>query len=175
MLQEDGLEGGAAQHQALSRQLDSVFKDAAKRDAPAEVCNWPHPCRCCFPAQLPAVSEVCLLSHLLQVPSAYVCPLTMEVFRDPVITPAGEWGTRVLDPSLRAGYCSILRIGCTLAGHSYERGAILEHLRKLGEFDPISRDVRVTVASLTSNLVSMRACFCPTCICYAKYSGIQGT
>eukprot|EP00879_Flechtneria_rotunda_P003088 GHRR01003309.1.p1 GENE.GHRR01003309.1~~GHRR01003309.1.p1 ORF type:complete len:326 (+),score=122.01 GHRR01003309.1:282-1259(+) len=47
-----------------------------------------------------------------EVPSHLTCPLTMEVFREPVITPAG---------------------------FSYERSALLEHLAKLGKFDPISR------------------------------------
>lgn len=39
-----------------------------------------------------------------EVPSAFTCPITMEVFRDPVITPAG---------------------------HSYERSALLDHLKKV--------------------------------------------
>lgn len=52
------------------------------------------------------------LDTRVEVPSAYTCPLTMEVFREPVITPAG---------------------------FSYERGALLEHLAKVGKFDPISR------------------------------------
>jgi hypothetical protein len=46
---------------------------------------------------------------LLQVPSAYVCPLTMEVFRDPVITPAGvtkdaECQTRICTQSERLNW-----------------------------------------------------------------------
>lgn len=44
--------------------------------------------------------------------AAFTCPLTMEVFRDPVMTPSGL---------------------------SYERSALMEHLRKVGEFDPITR------------------------------------
>lgn len=40
-----------------------------------------------------------------EVPSLFVCPLTMEVYRDPAITPTGQ---------------------------SYERAAMLEHLSKVG-------------------------------------------
>jgi hypothetical protein len=40
-----------------------------------------------------------------EVPSLFTCPLTLEVFREPVITPAG---------------------------HSYERAALMEHLSKVG-------------------------------------------
>ena len=46
-------------------------------------------------------------------PDAYCCKLTFEVFRDPVIGPSG---------------------------HSYERLAILEHLKKGSQFDPITRE-----------------------------------
>jgi STIP1 family protein 1 len=60
-----------------------------------------------------------------EVPSAFTCPLTMEVFREPVITPSGN---------------------------SYERSALMEHLSKVGKWDPISRvpmsesDVRPNIA-----------------------------
>lgn len=47
-----------------------------------------------------------------EVPSLFTCPLTMEVYRDPTITPSGQ---------------------------SYERAALQEHLRKVGQFDPITR------------------------------------
>uniref|UniRef100_A0A7S0SDK5 RING-type E3 ubiquitin transferase n=1 Tax=Mantoniella antarctica TaxID=81844 RepID=A0A7S0SDK5_9CHLO len=46
-------------------------------------------------------------------PDCFCCKLTFEVFRDPV---------------------------CATSGHSYERLAILEHLRKVGKFDPITRE-----------------------------------
>ncbi|KAF6259432.1 hypothetical protein COO60DRAFT_1513300 [Scenedesmus sp. NREL 46B-D3] len=52
------------------------------------------------------------LDSRTEVPAAFTCPLTMEVFREPVITPSG---------------CS------------FERSALLEHLSKVGKFDPISR------------------------------------
>jgi STIP1 family protein 1 len=45
-------------------------------------------------------------------PDAFCCKLTFEVFRDPVIAPSG---------------------------HSYERLAILQHL-KISQFDPITRE-----------------------------------
>lgn len=45
-------------------------------------------------------------------PAEFCCPLTLEVFRDPVLGPCG---------------------------HSYERSALLEHLAKVGHFDPITR------------------------------------
>lgn len=44
--------------------------------------------------------------------NAYTCRLTMEVFREPVITPSGL---------------------------SYEQGALQEHLNKVGNFDPVTR------------------------------------
>mmetsp|Transcript_32566 Transcript_32566/g.92349 ORF Transcript_32566/g.92349 Transcript_32566/m.92349 type:complete len:328 (-) Transcript_32566:313-1296(-) len=46
------------------------------------------------------------------IPPAYVCQLTMDIFRDPVMTPSGL---------------------------SYERSALMEHLQKVGLFDPVTR------------------------------------
>ncbi|KAI8474037.1 MAG: hypothetical protein J3K34DRAFT_518535 [Monoraphidium minutum] len=60
-----------------------------------------------------------------EVPSAFTCPLTMEVFRDPVTS---------------------------RSGHTYERAALTEHLTKVGGWDPITRaptsldDVRPNIA-----------------------------
>ncbi|CAD7697015.1 unnamed protein product [Ostreobium quekettii] len=48
-----------------------------------------------------------------EIPNAFTCRLTMDVFREPVCTPSGL---------------------------SYERTALLEHLQKVGSFDPVSRD-----------------------------------
>ncbi|KAL3160114.1 hypothetical protein ABBQ32_010891 [Trebouxia sp. C0010 RCD-2024] len=56
--------------------------------------------------------------------SAFTCPLTMEVFRDPVMTPSGL---------------------------SYERSALLEHIRKVGAFDPITRQ-KMTAGQLVTNI-----------------------
>ena len=64
------------------------------------------------------------LDTRLEVPSAYSCPLTMEVFREPVITPAG---------------------------FSYERSALMEHLAKVGKFDPINR-MPMTEQQVVSNI-----------------------
>ncbi|GBG87551.1 hypothetical protein CBR_g45609 [Chara braunii] len=47
-----------------------------------------------------------------EVPDHLCCKLTMEIFRDPVITPSGI---------------------------TYERASLLEHLRKVGKFDPVTR------------------------------------
>mmetsp|Transcript_7511 Transcript_7511/g.19988 ORF Transcript_7511/g.19988 Transcript_7511/m.19988 type:complete len:278 (-) Transcript_7511:649-1482(-) len=64
-----------------------------------------------------------------EVPGAFQCPLTMSIFREPVITPAGN---------------------------SYERTAIESHLARNGPCDPIARDVRVTSDQLVVN-VGLRA------------------
>uniref|UniRef100_A0ACD5ZN68 Uncharacterized protein n=1 Tax=Avena sativa TaxID=4498 RepID=A0ACD5ZN68_AVESA len=47
------------------------------------------------------------------VPDYLCCQITFEIFRDPVITPSGV---------------------------TYERGILLEHLRKVGNFDPVTRE-----------------------------------
>lgn len=63
--------------------LSQVFKRAAEDDTPTEI------------------------------PDYLCCKITLEIFRDPVITPSGV---------------------------SYERAVILEHLQKVGKFDPITRE-----------------------------------
>eukprot|EP00898_Chlorokybus_atmophyticus_P004423 jgi/Chlat1/4982/Chrsp32S04966 len=47
-----------------------------------------------------------------QVPDYLCCKLTMDIYREPVITPSGI---------------------------TYEKAVLLEHLRKVGHFDPVSR------------------------------------
>ncbi|CAN1269271.1 E3 ubiquitin-protein ligase CHIP [Linum perenne] len=47
------------------------------------------------------------------VPDYLCCRISLDIFRDPVITPSGV---------------------------TYERGVILEHLQKVGKFDPITRE-----------------------------------
>ncbi|EFJ41795.1 hypothetical protein VOLCADRAFT_67840 [Volvox carteri f. nagariensis] len=64
----------------------------------------------------------------VEAPSQFTCPLTMEIFRDPVVVPSGR---------------------------SYERSALLEHLKKVGRFDPISRQP-LSEEQLVPN-VSLRA------------------
>lgn len=48
-----------------------------------------------------------------EVPSYLCCNITLDIFRDPVITPCGV---------------------------TYERAVILDHLQKVGEFDPVTRE-----------------------------------
>eukprot|EP00198_Chlamydomonas_reinhardtii_P008045 XP_001697382.1 predicted protein [Chlamydomonas reinhardtii] len=64
-----------------------------------------------------------------EAPSQFTCPLTMEIFRDPVVAPSGR---------------------------SYERTALLEHLKKVGKFDPITRQPIAGEEALVPN-VSLRA------------------
>ncbi|XP_021720151.1 E3 ubiquitin-protein ligase CHIP-like [Chenopodium quinoa] len=63
--------------------LDLVFRKAGEHDIPSEV------------------------------PDYLCCRITLDIFRDPVITPSGV---------------------------TYERAIILEHLEKMGKFDPITRE-----------------------------------
>ncbi|KAH6814421.1 carboxyl terminus of HSC70-interacting protein [Perilla frutescens var. frutescens] len=48
-----------------------------------------------------------------EVPDYMCCKITLDIFRDPVITPSGV---------------------------TYERAVILDHLQKVGKFDPITRE-----------------------------------
>ncbi|CAI9770676.1 unnamed protein product [Fraxinus pennsylvanica] len=48
-----------------------------------------------------------------EVPDYLCCNITLDIFRDPVITPSGV---------------------------TYERAVILDHLQKVGNFDPVSRE-----------------------------------
>ncbi|GER54563.1 tetratricopeptide repeat-containing family protein [Striga asiatica] len=80
-------EGFVDEHEKLYQNqleaLDRVFNKAAENDTPTEV------------------------------PDYLCCKITLDIFRDPVITPSGL---------------------------SYERAVILEHLQKVGKFDPITRE-----------------------------------
>ncbi|KAG0558174.1 hypothetical protein M758_10G009100 [Ceratodon purpureus] len=69
-------------HQERLETLADVFEKAQKQDLPAEI------------------------------PEYLCCKITMDIFRDPVITPSGV---------------------------SYERAVLYEHLRKVGKFDPLTR------------------------------------
>jgi len=64
-------------------ELEEVFKKAAKTDTPAEV------------------------------PDHLCCKITLDIFRDPVITPSGV---------------------------TYERAVLLDHLQTVGKFDPLTRE-----------------------------------
>lgn len=67
--------------------------------------------------QLEAVGEVFMKAAVddipTEVPDYLCCKITLDIFRDPVITPSGL---------------------------TYERAVILEHLQKVGNFDPITRE-----------------------------------
>jgi len=64
-----------------------------------------------------------------RVPDYFCCKITMEVMLDPVVTPDGI---------------------------TYERSALLEHLRKVGRFDPVTRR-DISEGQLSSNLALKEA------------------
>ncbi|CAK9194271.1 unnamed protein product [Sphagnum jensenii] len=70
------------EYQERLQTLSDIFEKATVRDTPAEV------------------------------PDHFCCKITMDLFRDPVITPSGV---------------------------TYERSALMEHLQKVGNFDPLTR------------------------------------
>ncbi|XP_057985113.1 E3 ubiquitin-protein ligase CHIP-like isoform X2 [Hevea brasiliensis] len=80
---EGFLDETIAPHLKELEDLGQVFKRAAEDDTPTEV------------------------------PDYLCCKITLDIFRDPVITPSGV---------------------------SYERAVILDHLQKAGKFDPITRE-----------------------------------
>nr|XP_016502980.1 PREDICTED: E3 ubiquitin-protein ligase CHIP [Nicotiana tabacum] len=80
------IEGFIDRSTSLLKQLDAlgrVFRKAAEDDTPTEV------------------------------PDYLCCKITLDIFRDPVITPNGV---------------------------TYERAVILDHLEKVGKFDPVTRE-----------------------------------
>ncbi|KAJ3681417.1 hypothetical protein LUZ60_015906 [Juncus effusus] len=58
-------------------------------------------------------AKAALADQPTDVPDHLCCKITLDIFRDPVITPSGV---------------------------SYERAVILEHLHKVGKFDPVTRE-----------------------------------
>lgn len=64
-----------------------------------------------------------------EVPDYLCCKITLDIFRDPVITPSGV---------------------------TYERAVILDHLEKVGKFDPITREP-LNPYQLVSNLAIKEA------------------
>ncbi|KAM0885464.1 hypothetical protein ACQ4PT_030312 [Festuca glaucescens] len=80
-------------------ELDEVFRKAAKADTPTEV------------------------------PDHLCCKITLDVFRDPVITPSGI---------------------------TYERAVLLDHLNRVGKFDPVTREA-LEPHQLISNLAVKEA------------------
>ncbi|KAG9149355.1 hypothetical protein Leryth_003325 [Lithospermum erythrorhizon] len=82
-LKEGFIDDMVKSHLEQLEALNSVFDKAAEDDTPTEI------------------------------PDYLCCKITLDIFRDPVITPSGV---------------------------TYERAVILEHLQKVGKFDPITRD-----------------------------------
>lgn len=80
---KDEVKVSMAQHSEQLKLLEEVFSKAAKVDKPTEV------------------------------PDYLCCKITLDILRDPVITPGGV---------------------------TYERAVLLEHLQKVGNFDPITRE-----------------------------------
>ncbi|KAL3828939.1 hypothetical protein ACJIZ3_017741 [Penstemon smallii] len=64
-----------------------------------------------------------------EVPDYLCCKITLDIFRDPVITPSGV---------------------------TYERAVILDHLQKVGKFDPVTRET-LYPSQLVSNLAIKEA------------------
>ncbi|XP_009587824.1 E3 ubiquitin-protein ligase CHIP [Nicotiana tabacum] len=83
--------------------------------------------------QLEAVDEVFMKAAEddtpTEVPDHLCCKITLDIFRDPVITPSGV---------------------------TYERAVILDHLQKVGNFDPITREPLYT-SQLVPNLAIKEA------------------
>ncbi|KAL8143804.1 hypothetical protein V2J09_016836 [Rumex salicifolius] len=87
---------------SLTKQLETlelVFRKAAMEDIPTEV------------------------------PDYLCCKITLDIFRDPVITPSGI---------------------------TYERAIILDHLQKVGKFDPVTREP-LSQSQLITNLAMKEA------------------
>ncbi|KAI7982545.1 E3 ubiquitin-protein ligase CHIP [Camellia lanceoleosa] len=80
---EGFLDEASDAHSAELEALEQVFSTAAEADTPTDV------------------------------PDYLCCKITLDIFRDPVISPSGI---------------------------TYERGVILDHLQKVGTFDPITRE-----------------------------------
>ncbi|ESQ49296.1 hypothetical protein EUTSA_v10021313mg [Eutrema salsugineum] len=96
---EESSEEAYSFHTERLKALDRVFEKAAEDDKPAEV------------------------------PDYLCCNITLEIFRDPVISPSGV---------------------------TYERAAILEHIKKVGRFDPITRE-KLDPSKLVPNLAIKEA------------------
>ncbi|KAE9611135.1 hypothetical protein Lal_00012075 [Lupinus albus] len=64
-----------------------------------------------------------------EIPDYLCCKITLDIFHDPVITPSG---------------------------HTYERAVIIEHLQKVGKFDPFTRQP-LQISQLVPNLAIKEA------------------
>ncbi|GLC75485.1 hypothetical protein PLESTF_001642900 [Pleodorina starrii] len=115
-----------AQSKALRGQLAAMLGSSPASPGPGAGagCEEPH-----LPADWAALFKAAAWQDTaVEAPSQFTCPLTMEIFRDPVVVPSGR---------------------------SYERSALLEHLKKVGRFDPITRQA-LSEEQLIPN-VSLRA------------------
>ncbi|WZZ42065.1 hypothetical protein YC2023_038324 [Brassica napus] len=99
---EESSEEAYSSHTERLKALNQVFEKAA------EMINQP---RC------------------INVPDYLCCNITLEIFRDPVISPSGV---------------------------TYERAAIREHINKVGKFDPITRE-KLDPSKLVPNLAIKEA------------------
>jgi len=91
-----------------------------------------------------------------EVPDYLMNNITFEMLRDPVIAPSGiTYGS----PRPTAGRRCHVRLTlaareaarCLVGGHRYERASVLEHLHRVGHFDPITRS-KMTERDLIPNL-----------------------
>ncbi|KXZ46538.1 hypothetical protein GPECTOR_42g745 [Gonium pectorale] len=124
-------ESGArrASHAALRRQLAELLRQNGADLPPQPPAQHGVSAQPALPPEWSALfSQAAWQDVPSEAPSQFTCPLTMEIFRDPVTTPSGR---------------------------SYERTALLEHLKKVGRFDPITRQ-QLTEEALVPN-VSLRA------------------
>ncbi|CAN6981848.1 unnamed protein product [Brassica oleracea var. botrytis] len=96
---KESSEEAYSSHTERLKALNQVFEKAAEDDKPTEV------------------------------PDYLCCNITLEIFRDPVISPSGV---------------------------TYERAAILEHINKVGKFDPITRE-KLDPSKLVPNLAIKEA------------------
>ncbi|XVE72691.1 hypothetical protein DITRI_Ditri11bG0059100 [Diplodiscus trichospermus] len=96
---EGFLDEAIISHKKQLEALGQVFREAGEADIPSEV------------------------------PDYLCCKITLDIFRDPVITPSGV---------------------------TYDRAVILDHLQKVGKFDPITREP-LDQSQLIPNLVIKEA------------------
>mmetsp|Transcript_22023 Transcript_22023/g.56420 ORF Transcript_22023/g.56420 Transcript_22023/m.56420 type:complete len:273 (+) Transcript_22023:399-1217(+) len=98
----------------LQREFEAVASDGAAAEELAEDMD----------TMAEVFRSVAKEDEVGEIPNAYVCRLTMDIFRDPVMTPSGL---------------------------SYERSALMEHLHKVGKFDPVTRQATAP-GQLVTNL-----------------------
>nr|VDC92868.1 unnamed protein product [Brassica oleracea] len=113
---EESSEEAYSSHTERLKALNQVFEKAA------EMINQP---RCINVSS----KAFCNSPSSVQVPDYLCCNITLEIFRDPVISPSGV---------------------------TYERAAIREHINKVGRFDRITRE-KLDPSKLVPNLAIKEA------------------